>query len=136
MVKVTTTEGLELILENEFPCIINFKDKPEINIDIDSNGESNEYITSCVTAVLYLSKSKKLHNKFFPYDLGEIKEVKKVDSRIMNDTYLVKKLNTNHEFIISVENNYDINEMEEDVNYQLSAEGIEFYQYNIQYTDQ
>lgn len=102
MVKVTTTEGLELILENEFPCIINFKDKPEINIMIDSNGESNEYITSRVTAVLYLSE----------------------------------KLDDNADIPISAKNNYDINEIEEDVNYQLSAEGIKFYQYNVQYTDQ
>ena len=102
MVKVTTTEGLELILENEFPCIINFKDKPEIKVEIDSNGKSNEYITSRVTAVLYLSE----------------------------------KLDEDTNIPISAKNNYDINEMEEDVNYQLSAEGIEFYQYNIQYTDQ
>ncbi|GEM_PF-3242278 len=102
MVKVTTTEGLELILENEFPCIINFKDKPEIKLEIDSNGESNEYITSRVTPVLYLSE----------------------------------KLDDNSDVPISAKNSYDINETEEDINYQLSAEGIEFYQYNIQYTDQ
>ena len=101
MVKVTTTEGLELILENEFPCIINFKDKPEINITIDSKGESNEYITSRVTAVLYLSE----------------------------------KLDDNTDIPIAAKNNYDINEIEEDVNYQLLAEGIEFYQYNVQYND-
>jgi len=34
--------------------------------------------------------------------------------------------------LIAVENNYDINELEEDVNSQLSAEGIEFYQHNVQ----
>jgi len=102
MVKVTTLDGLELILENEFPCIINFKDKPEINVEIDSNGESIEYFTSRVTPVLYLSE----------------------------------KLDDNSDVPISAKNSYDINETEEEVNYQLLGEGIEFYKYDIQYTDQ
>ncbi len=106
MVKVTTTEGLELILENEFPCIINFKDKPEIEVEIDSNGKSNEYITSRVTSVLYLSE--KLDWSQFHSEVQE-------------------KLR------INAKNSYDINEIEEDVNYQLSDEGIEFYQYEIFY---
>ena len=39
MVKVKTVEGLELVIEKEFPCIINFLRNIETEISTDSENK-------------------------------------------------------------------------------------------------
>ena len=54
MVKITTTEGLEIILENEFPCVLNHISKPKIKLVPDSiTGGMITNMETTVDKILY-----------------------------------------------------------------------------------
>jgi hypothetical protein len=54
MVKITTTEGLEIILENEFPCVLNHISEPKIELMQDTiSGELVTNIETTADSVLY-----------------------------------------------------------------------------------
>ena len=67
MVKVKTVEGLELVIEKEFPCIINFLRNIETEISTDSENKlTKKYFTTEGNSVLFTSK---------PLDLEIFKDI-------------------------------------------------------------
>lgn len=63
MVKVTTLEGLELILENEFPCILNHPAEPKIELTPDQiSGEMVTEVETNVEKVLHSTEKIDLND--------------------------------------------------------------------------
>jgi hypothetical protein len=63
MVKLTTTEGLEVILEKKFPCVLNHISEPKIEISNDPiSGEIVNNMETTVEIVLYSTEKIELDN--------------------------------------------------------------------------
>ena len=62
MVKVKTVEGLELVIEKEFPCIINFLRNIETEISADSENKlTKKYFTTEGYSVLFTGEKVDLN---------------------------------------------------------------------------
>ena len=77
MVKVTTLEGLEIILENEFPCVLNHISEPKIELTQDPiSGELVTNMETTVDKVLYVTEKIDFENneKFNANAIYDVKE--------------------------------------------------------------
>ncbi len=89
MVKVTTTEGLELILENEFPCVLNHISEPKIEMKPNLNGEITTNIETTVDKILY-SKEK------INFEINEPVNVETMYDIIESPDYIITELLGEH----------------------------------------
>ena len=63
MVKLTTTEGLEVILEKEFPCVLNHISEPKIELTHDPiSGEIVNNMETTIDRVLYSAEKIEFDN--------------------------------------------------------------------------